>query len=280
MNYGEEGYAIFITLGVQTHIAYAADNLGHLHVILGEYDLARNFYERSFELSAAIDSRHGKTWIAAYMIHLYCDLEDVLGAREWVVWGSEEAGKIFSETDYPPINLAITRYLILKNHLDEAQEKLKVAYASLLKRGADFMLAEYYYVQGLYESALENHEAAISTFRNSLDIYQQLNQQGGINRVLLAMTKVEIAIVRNKKKFTDTMSFSVFMDQLEQHARENNYQGILMQHALLKAEYQTALGEHDAAQLTLKDALTFTDSLGVKTLRKRILERIQQLEKE
>jgi hypothetical protein len=69
-----------------------------------------------------------------------------------------------------------------------------------------------------------------------------------------------------------------WMTRLEAHAREKNYPGIKMQHALLKAEYQEMIGEAEAAQLTLQDALTFTDSPGVKTLRTRIVKRLRDLE--
>jgi hypothetical protein len=50
-----------------------------------------------------------------------------------------------------------------------------------------------------------------------------------------------------------------------------------MQHALLKAEYQELIGELEAAQITLQEALKFTDSVGVKTLRERILKRLDDL---
>jgi hypothetical protein len=68
------------------------------------------------------------------------------------------------------------------------------------------------------------------------------------------------------------------MTKLDQHARENEFPGVMMQHALLKAEYQEMIGETEAAQLTLQDALTFTDSPGVKTLRERILKKLDELE--
>jgi hypothetical protein len=68
------------------------------------------------------------------------------------------------------------------------------------------------------------------------------------------------------------------MNRLDSHAKKKNYHGIRMQHALLKAEYQDQIGATKSAQLTLQDALTFTDSLGVKTLRERILKKLDELE--
>jgi hypothetical protein len=82
---------------------------------------------------------------------------------------------------------------------------------------------------------------------------------------------------RSKSK-GEIESSGQWMTRLEVHSREKNFPGIKMQHALLKAEYQTQIGETEAAQLTLQDALTFTDSPGVKTLRKRILKKIDELE--
>ena len=68
-----------------------------------------------------------------------------------------------------------------------------------------------------------------------------------------------------------------WMVKLEQLARERDYPGILMEHALLKAEFQMKQGAPDAARKTLTDALNIYDSPSVKTLRKKIEERLQSL---
>jgi hypothetical protein len=69
------------------------------------------------------------------------------------------------------------------------------------------------------------------------------------------------------------------MTRLRKHAHEKNFKGIMMEHALLKAEYQTLIDEHEAAKQTLSDALEITDSLTVKTLRKRIENKLKELER-
>ena len=101
---------------------------------------------------------------------------------------------------------------------------------------------------------------------------ERLNVQVYVNSLLLELTKAGLKHFGKIDSKRTTDSSGLWMTRFGHHAREKNYPGIMMQHALLKAEYQEMIGETEAAQLTLQDALTFTDSLGVKTMRKRIQE--------
>ncbi len=99
-----------------------------------------------------------------------------------------------------------------------------------------------------------------------------------VNSALIALAKAEILMTKKSKGQGDLESSGPWMTRLGIHSREKDYPGIKMQHALLKAEYQTQIGETESALMTLRDALTFTDSPGVKTLRARILQRLDELE--
>jgi hypothetical protein len=137
---------------------------------------------------------------------------------------------------------------------------------------------EYQYVSGLFELASDNHEAGFQMLIEALNEAERMDISILLNSILLSLTKAELATLKSSSSKISIDSTGPWMTRLGVHAREKNYPGIRMQHALLKAEYQEMIGEAEAAQLTLQDALTFTDSPGVKTLRNRIQERLQELE--
>jgi hypothetical protein len=139
-------------------------------------------------------------------------------------------------------------------------------------------LIEYNFVCGLLELVLGNHDEGMQSIIVALEDAERLKYQGYVNSCLIALAKAEVRISKRTESKGDTESSGPWLTRLGRHAREKNYPGIRMQHALLKAEYQEMIGEKEAAQLTLQDALTFTDSPGVKTLRRRILKRLDELE--
>ena len=67
------------------------------------------------------------------------------------------------------------------------------------------------------------------------------------------------------------------MSRLEHESRKAGLVGLRLQHALLKADFQTKLGMNDVAMETLEKALSSSDSPGVSTLRKRIVSKMQEL---
>jgi hypothetical protein len=69
-----------------------------------------------------------------------------------------------------------------------------------------------------------------------------------------------------------------WLSKLETHAMERDLPGIRMYAALLKSEFYQNHGQLKDAHAVLVDALVITDSRGVATLRKRIKNRIQEIE--
>ena len=135
----------------------------------------------------------------------------------------------------------------------------------------------YNHVLGIYELAKGNTEAALTNLAQALIEFERLNLQISINRCLISLAKAEVQRYQESLESIIGSSES-WLSRLEKHAREKDYPGIKIQHALLKAEYQAMIQENEAAILTLKDALTYSDSPGVKTLRKRISELLEELE--
>jgi tetratricopeptide (TPR) repeat protein len=254
------------------HSQKIISDMGHIHSILGEYDLALAFYLEGVELASGV-VRKGVSVIdtTASVAGIYCDLDQPLDALEWIKWykGLKAWGRIKSIE---------TRVLIQLDQLDEVPDLLEKYHSLVLERGIDVEYAYYNYIKGLYEFALRDTENASQSIEQALSEFERLSYARSVNRALLALTQIEVVSERDSKATQDVDSSGPWMNRLETHAREKNYPGIRMQHALLKAEYQELIGEYEASRLTLQDALTFTDSPGVKTLRKRINERLEELE--
>ncbi|MFW9847385.1 MAG: tetratricopeptide repeat protein [Candidatus Thorarchaeota archaeon] len=277
----EESYQTFKSLGAKAWTGSVASNMGLLHAIIGEYDLAVEFYRESTRIRKPSGRTKG---LNAYALsRLYCDADFPEKALDWIKdeIGLEDFTPSTLETipsyDFPIFSLAVVRALIQLDRLDGISQLLEETNKQLLQRGADALIMTYNYVMGLYEVAIDNLDAGIQNMADALAEAERMNFQVTINSILLSLTKTEL---KNYKALGTggTESSGQWMTRLGIHAREKNYPGIMMQHALLKADYQEMNGEMEAARLTLQDALTFTDSLGVKTLRKRIQERLQELE--
>lgn len=175
--------------------------------------------------------------------------------------------------------MVVARVLIQLGRIEEGTERLDIAHLKIIKQniGLDMDLARYNYVRGLQELALGDSNSALLTLKQALIEADRLNEAILLNRYLIALTKAELMNVK-KSASLEIDSSGTWMTRLRNHAIERDYPGIKIQHALLKAEYQVLIDEHEAAILTLRDALTYSDSNGVKTLRERIHHQLKKLE--
>ena len=278
----EKSYQINRSLGHKTWESVDAGNMGLFHTIIGEYDLALEFYIT--ERLATEPVRTDKKVIAVVLSRIYCDIDEPMQALEWMKWGlDDETNNIplvefLATYDWPLVVLEATRIMIQLGKLEGVPEILDNIHKSILKRGDDQEQYNYQFVTGLFELATNNLEAGFQSLAEALKEAERLSYQASVNNILLELTKAEVRNFNKLKHGSTAESSGAWMTRFGIHAREKNYPGIKMQHALLKAEYQEKIGESEAALLTLQDALTFTDSLGVKTLRQRILKRLDELE--
>jgi len=84
-------------------------------------------------------------------------------------------------------------------------------------------------------------------------------------------------LISSKRSSLDDIAPGKWLSKLETFARERELPGIRMYAALLKAELYENNDQLGDAVATLKEGLTISDSLGVRTLRKRLSDRIQEL---
>ncbi len=171
--------------------------------------------------------------------------------------------------------LEATRAMIQLGRLEGVSGILDNAHKHVLQRANDKEYYTYQFVSGLFDIAAGNLETGFQSMVEALGEAERMKFETDVNSILLELAKAELKHFKKLETGRTVETSGPWMTRLGIHAREKNYPGIMMQYALLKAEYQEMIGETEAAQLTLQDALTFTDSLGVKTLRKRILERLE-----
>lgn len=275
----EETFRTFKSLGAQHWASKAAGRLGIFHTIIGEYDLAIEFYREMERIQP--QSLMGKIVIAGVLSRMYCDIDSPDEALEWIKYALDDEDitpqglKSLVKLNNPVYLLGVARTMLLLGDLETGSTLLNEANKQTLQHGDEVPLIKYNYVAGLFEIIAGNLDAGFQSMADALAEAERLNYQVFVNSILLSLTKAE---ARNYGGGGSIESSGPWMTRLGIHAQERNYPGIRMQHALLKAEYQEKIGETEAAQLTLQDALTFTDSPGVKTMRKRILEKLEKLE--
>ena len=275
----EESFSLSETLGDIVSVEDTASLMGWIYQTLGEYDLALKFLLWGFDQGVRAirpDSIRGGA-VAWKMSVLYNDLNMPEQAMEWIKW--YDGGGEGEPHQFVYLQKALTLHHL--RQFDEGQKYLNKAYDLVIQSGYDTQLVQYQHINGVCELLRGELHAALHTLSEALAEYERQSMSvyalPGITRCLLSLTEAEMKIA-SKSRERNPETSGQWMDRLGTHARERNYLGIRMQHALLKAEYQAICGNREAALLTLKDALTFSDSIGVKTLRERIVKQIDKLQ--
>ncbi|MFX1367121.1 MAG: hypothetical protein ACFFAY_00765 [Promethearchaeota archaeon] len=271
-----EALEMYKSLGEIASRAATIGDIGYVSTLMGEYDLALKLYSEGVDISTSA-MKMGQIAaenLVVCIAGIYCDLNQPKQAIEWISWFNE----VQSWGRNPRIELVLARALIQKGRLDEVPEHLEFSHGWIMHRGIDGELATYNFVEGLHEFAKGDSKNALRSIEQALVEDERLNYELSINRSLLTLAQIEVASAMESKTEKDVNSSGPWMRRLEARAKEKDFPGIRMQHSLLKAEYQAMIGEPEAAQLTLQDALTFTDSPGVKTLRMRIKEKLAELD--
>ncbi|MFW9888225.1 MAG: tetratricopeptide repeat protein [Candidatus Thorarchaeota archaeon] len=273
--HAEQAYGLCQFLGAPFHTQATLIDLGMASAILGEYDLALEFhYEgiRVFETQEGPTDRH-----AVMLSRIYSDLGDSDQALEWARWALDQHTNRGSKGD-SWVNMAMARALIIKNDLERASEYLDMARELALRSGQEGEMSHYYYVSGLLELASDDPLTAIQSISDALEIGKRLNYQMFVGRCLLSLARAEIAAYPVMKEGIYADASGPWMSQLGQHATEKNLPGVLIQHALLKADFRIKQGQLHDARATLVEALDWYNSPGLKSLQHMIISKIKEID--
>ena len=265
---------IYESLGDTLNVGNVNSTKGITLSILGEYDSALDTLFEGMEISSLSMSSKGTRALtkAIWISKIFCDLNQPEQALEWINWAEKEP-----QRTYRYFLISKARVLTQLNRLEEAAEYIELAQERYHESGDDVFFGFYNHILGLYELATGETKAALHYLGEAFMEFERLNFQPQINSCLLALTSAELLESARSLK-PDIETSGIWMSILEEHARGKDYHGIRMQHALLKAEYQTLIEKEEAAHMTLREALTFSDSAGVETIRQQITKMLADLE--
>jgi tetratricopeptide (TPR) repeat protein len=268
----EDAYLLCTELDSRYDKSVILNEMGLVSTILGEYDLALKCHLDSVRME---ESEGSLGYFASLNLsHAYLNLNDGHRALAWAESAMERVepvGTIWS-------HLTMARSLIALESLEDAAHHLEVAKFMALKSGYESVLGQYYYVSGLYEKAMEEPETAIQTLEQALDIYERQNILLYVVYCLLALSEAELAAAKVSDADFDADTSGPWMSRLGRLAEDRDLPGIMMLHALLKADLQFIQSRKGAAKETLEKALTFSDTSGVRSLREWISVRIKEID--
>ncbi|MFW9959354.1 MAG: tetratricopeptide repeat protein [Candidatus Odinarchaeota archaeon] len=280
MEFTQRAYDLAEELGVPNLKTRAVQGLGMVSTVQGEYDLALHAWIESVDIlqKQGLPECHSYIRIA----QLYADLGEGMNALEWARTAmevDEKAAKYGGLDEHICPHVAMAHALIVANKLDEAEKYIEKSHEIALRSGQELLLSMYYYIQGLYEIASGDVSSGQDTLARALEILDRTDgHPASVNRCLIGLTKAEIELFDTRDRSDmDPSDSGPWMIRLENESRRQGLQGIQMQHALLKAEFQEKLGKTDLAMEMLEYALTTHDSPGVRTLRKQILDKIRDI---
>jgi len=272
LNYLEKAHVICKELDARSEESVILNEMGLVSTILGEYDLAIRCHLDSVHS----EKREGGTgyYAALNLSHAYRNLDDHVEALAWAESAMESADP--SSTIWS--HLTIARSLIGLGALEKAAHHLDVSKIMSLKSGQESVLGQYYYVLGLYELRAGDPKTAIQTLQQSLDIYQRLNILLYVIYCLLALTEAELTIVKSSDSVMSVFSSDSWMSKLWKLAVDYDLPGIMIRHELMRSELLLKQDQTNSAREILENALSISNSPGVRTLREKILIKIQMLE--
>ncbi|MHA2209374.1 MAG: tetratricopeptide repeat protein [Candidatus Thorarchaeota archaeon] len=267
----DELYRFAQELGVASFQVEVLHDLSMSFEVAGEYDLAISSQLECIEMVGLSDP--GIDTYYSALSRQYASMGNGAKALEF-------ADKVFEsigEVDYPTPYLRKARALVLLCQLDQAENYLAAGHSRMLKIGQEFRYMEYYLIYGDLESARGDLPSAQNYFEQALEIAERLGFLLRWNLILLALARLELAQAGESIDTSERFMPGKWLSRLENHVKSQDMPGIAIQTALIKSEFYQAYGQLKDARETLQQALKISDSLGVRTLRAKVTNRIGEL---
>ena len=274
----KEMYMLSRNLDIKRDQISSLNSLSFTYWTLGEFDLAVESQMNCMDIEDEYEKEYGPgDWRSNNLSVLYSDMGDGDESLTWALW-AEQRYREEGGSGNPLFAVQLARANTLLGRLDEDHEFLDKSRADVLKSGTEGALGIFYGVLGRYEIATGNLEDGKYHLEQALEIAERRPSLIAMNRELSALIETEIqSFVKSGGEASQDVS-GPYMLRLEEIAREKNLLGILMQHAILKADFRVVQERYGEAKAILTDALKIHDSPGVETLQRKILEKIQDLD--
>ncbi|MFX1367871.1 MAG: hypothetical protein ACFFAY_04660 [Promethearchaeota archaeon] len=272
----EEAHKLAKEFGAPQKIAEAMADMGRISEALGEYDLAIECYESSLEKYGFPDMELYREIIDSptfCIARIYCELGNGDVALELIDSIFDLVGPVAA--DIPYLHSQRAEALIHLKRTREATTHLEIGQKGALKSGAEGYVALNDLAAAYFELTQGNPLAAIQLLVPWYNLFLKTPAAIYNNRFLLGLTRAEIAA--NLAGVWIEAS-EEWMNKLENHAKEKQLPGIIMQHALLKAEYLMSQEQNEEAIKILQDALLDEHSDTTRTLYERIQKKLEELQ--
>ncbi len=263
----EELYNFVQDLEVPYLVAEVLNDSALVFETAGEYDLAISSHLEAIKILGLDET------CCQLLSRIYATLGDGQQALEWANMGFEYAGHLEFSTLY----LRKAWALALLNRLEEAERNLDTAHPLIMKTGSEIRLGRYYHISGVIELVRCDYLAALNFLEKAQEISERIPRGIDQNCALLELVRAELLLANQSTDITKSVTSGMWLSRLQKYAIERDLPGIRMQAAILKSEFYQKHSQLKDAQATLQDALKITDSLGVATLRKRISDRIHEI---
>jgi tetratricopeptide (TPR) repeat protein len=263
----EELYDMVQVLEVPYLIAEVLNDSSLAFEAAGEYDLAISSHLEGIKILGEGDTPY------VVLSRIYCTLGDGLQALEFVKEASEYAGHLNNQVLF----LRKAWALALLNRLEEAEQYLELVHPMVMESGSEGRLGHYYRISGVIELVRGNYLDAIDLLEKVMEISERGPNIISMNNALIDLTRAELLLANQSADSLESIRPGKWLSRLEKHAIEHDLPGIRMYAALFKSEFYQNHDQLKDAQATLLDALNITESLGVKTLRKKITDRIREM---
>ncbi|MFW9804956.1 MAG: tetratricopeptide repeat protein, partial [Candidatus Thorarchaeota archaeon] len=267
----DASYVVAQDLGVPYLEAEVLHDTALVFETAGEYDLAISSLLEAWK-TYGLDN--GTSFPLLQLSRVYARLGDGQQALETVQSYMDSIGHQETIGGYLVRALALAQL----DRVAEAESDLIKVYPLVMQRGLDRILGRYYLASGLVEQARGDYLAASDFLEKGLEIFEQVGDvHGEKSRALLGLARAEIVLVKKATNGEKSITPGTWLCRAEKHAVDRNLPGIRMEVAFLMSEFYQSHGQIKDAIGTLEGALDITDSLGVRTLRTRISERIAEL---
>ncbi|MFW9849897.1 MAG: tetratricopeptide repeat protein [Candidatus Thorarchaeota archaeon] len=263
----QELYELVLDFDVPYLLSEVLNDSAIVFETAGEYDLAISSH---IEVRDIIGENY---WTSMILSRIYSTLGDGQKAFDEINQFIDQHGP----PDHHSWGLRRARAFALLGRVNEAEQDLDDVHAQIMKTGWDTLEGNYYHISGVIEMARGEFHAALDTLEKSWAIAERMPRFLSRSIVLLDLARTELHLLKESSDTTGSATPGKWLTRLEKHATDHDLPGIKMQAALLKSEFYQHHDQFKDAQGILQEALEITDSLGVGTLRNRIIERIDEL---
>ncbi len=246
-------------LGNLGGIASILNTLGLTYTILGETSEAIGCFRSAIKIRNSLGSDHSTISINLSRIYLR-----VGRAKEALKTIEDVIEKLRGHSAWA--HLIMSQALSLIGRFDEAAEHLEIGSELAFRSGRESLLALQCTARGVFERETGDMESALHNFRQALQISEQQPFLIHTIPALIRLAELEVQVFSETNDRDHIETAQLLLSRLEQLAREQELQAVLVDVFVLKANLRKLEGQEETAHEILKKALEYCKSPELKPM--------------